>query len=170
MEQKAYIEYLVKEYADTILRLSYTYLKNKADAQDVCQTVFMKILQKNRRFENPSHEKSFLLRMTANVCKDILKSAYHTRTCSLENCKEQNGTLMEESSILWAVAELPEKYRTVIHLHYYEGYKAYEIGKILKIPTPTVHTRLARGRKKLKTILGGEIYEGNTETVSKRNG
>lgn len=170
MEQKAYIEYLVETYADTVLRLSYTYLKNRADAQDACQTVFFKMLQMDKHFESSAHEKAFLLRITANVCKDILKSAWYTRTCSLENCTVQKDTLIEKSSILWAVAELPEKYRTVIHLHYYEGYKAHEIGQILKIPTPTVHTRLARGRKKLKTILGGEYNERYTENVSKRNG
>ena len=71
MEQKVYIEYLIKEYADAILRLSYTYLKNRTDAQGVCQTVFIKILQEHRDFQNPAHEKAVLLRMTANICKDI---------------------------------------------------------------------------------------------------
>ena len=67
-------EYLAETYADAILRLSYTYLKNTHDAQDVCQTVFVKLLTEPRDFESPAHERAYVLRMAANVCKDLLKS------------------------------------------------------------------------------------------------
>ena len=97
-------EYLAHTYADAILRLSYTYLKNTQDAQDICQTVFVRLLTEQREFESPAHERAYIL-------------------------------------------------------YYYEGYQAAEIGQIRGVPTATVHTRLARGRAKLKTMLGGMEYE-----------
>lgn len=157
MNANAQLEYLINTYADTVLRLSYSYLKNLQDAQDVSQTVFIKLFTDKRIFTSKDHEKAFILRVTANVCKDILKSPWKNRTCDIEHCNEIVAPNEEtDNSILWAVNQLDDKYRTVIHLHYYEGYKANEISKIIAVPTPTVYTRLVRGREKLKKILGGE--------------
>jgi RNA polymerase sigma-70 factor (ECF subfamily) len=150
---------LAETYADPILRLSYAYLKNTHDAQDVCQTVFVKLLTEPRAFENPQHERAYVLRMAANACKDILKSPWRRRTCGLDAVLEVPAPEAEEGTVLSAVNTLPPHYRAVIYLFYYEGYQAAEIGAILGIPTATVHTRLARGRAKLKTILGGTEYE-----------
>ena len=152
-------EYLAQTYADAILRLSYTYLKNTHDAQDICQTVFVKLLTEPREFESPRHERAYILRMAANACKDLLKSPWRKRTCALEACMEVPAPETEDGSLLAAVNQLPAHYRAVIYLFYYEGYQAAEIGKILGIPTATVHTRLARGRAKLKELLGGTAYE-----------
>ena len=154
-------EYLAQTYADTILRLSYTYLKNTHDAQDICQTVFVRLLTHPQKFESPAHEKAYILRMTANACKDMLKSPWRRKTCGLEVCADVPAPEAEDGSVLAAVNDLPARYRSVIYLDYYEGYPAAEIGKILGIPTATVHTRLARGRARLKTALGG-IDHGQT--------
>ncbi len=154
-------EYLAQTYADTILRLSYTYLKNTHDAQDICQTVFVRLLTHPQEFESPAHEKAYILRMTANACKDMLKSPWRRKTCGLEVCADVPAPEAEDGSVLAAVNDLPARYRSVIYLYYYEGYPAAEIGKILGIPTATVHTRLARGRARLKTALGG-IDHGQT--------
>lgn len=157
MNSNAQLEYLITTYADTVLRLSYSYLKNLQDAQDVSQTVFIKLFTTKQIFTSKDHEKAFILRVTANACKDILKSPWKNRTCDIEHCSEIVAPNEEtDNGILWAVNQLDDKYRTVIHLHYYEGYKANEIGKIIGVPTPTVYTRLVRGREKLKKILGGE--------------
>lgn len=152
-------EYLAETYADAILRLSYTYLKNTHDAQDVCQTVFVKLLTEPREFESAEHEQAYILRMAANACKDLLKSPWRKRTCDLEACAEVPAPETGDGAVLAAVNQLPANYRSVIYLFYYEGYQAAEIGKILGVPTATVHTRLARGRAKLKDILGGYGYE-----------
>lgn len=152
-------EYLAETYADAILRLSYTYLKNTHDAQDVCQTVFVKLLTEPREFESAEHERAYILRMAANACKDLLKSPWRKRTCDLEACAEMPAPETGDGAVLAAVNQLPANYRSVIYLFYYEGYQAAEIGKILGVPTATVHTRLARGRAKLKDILGGYGYE-----------
>ena len=152
-------EYLVNTYADAILRLSYTYLKNTHDAQDICQTVFLKLLAEPKEFESPAHERAYILRMAVNACKDILKSPWRKRRCELEACAQHPAPEAGDGSVLAAVNELPVHYRTVIYLFYYEGYQAAEIGQILGVPTATVHTRLSRGRAQLKKILGGYGYE-----------
>ena len=152
-------ERLVNAYADAILRLSYTYLKNTDDAQDICQTVFVRLLTEPRQFESAQHERAYVLRMASNACKDLLKSPWRRRTCGLETVLEVPAPETGDGSVLAAVDELPAHYRTAIYLFYYEGYPASEIGKILGVPTATVHTRLARGRAKLRDILGGMDYE-----------
>jgi len=159
MDQQQQAEYLAATYADAILRLSYTYLKNTHDAQDICQTVFVKLLAEPREFESREHERAYILRMAANACKDLLKSPWRRRTCGLEACAEVPAPEASDGSLLAAVNALPPHYRAVIYLYYYEGYQAAEIGDILGVPTATVHTRLARGRAKLKELLGGTPYE-----------
>ena len=159
MSQNERAEYLAETYADAILRLSYTYLKSTHDAQDVCQTVFVKLLTEPREFESPEHERAYILRMAANACKDLLKSPWRKRTCGLEACAQIPAPEATDGSLLEAVEQLAPHYRAVIYLYYYEGYQAAEIGKIPGIPTATVHTRLARGRAKLKELLGGTAYE-----------
>ena len=155
MDWQEQAEYLANTYADAILRLSYTYLKNTHDAQDVCQTVFVKLLTEPREFESPEHERAYILRMAANACKDMLKSPWRKRTCGPDTVLEVLAPEAADGSVLAAVNQLPPHYRAVIYLYYYEGYQASEIGGILGIPTATVHTRLARGRTKLKALLGG---------------
>ena len=152
-------ERLANTYADAILRLSYTYLKNTEDTQDICQSVFVKMLTDPKEFKSAEHEKAYILRMTANACKDLLKSPWRKRKCSLDSCMEIPAPDEADGSVLEAVNQLPASYRTVIYLFYYEGYKAEEIGRILGIPKATVHTRLARGREKLKPFLEEYLYE-----------
>ena len=159
MDYNQQAERLANTYADAILRLSYAYLKNTQDAQDICQTVFVKLLTEPRQFESGEHERAYILRMAANACKDLLKSPWRRRTCDLEACAQVAAPEAPDGSVLSAVNTLPSHYRAVIYLFYYEGYQAAEIGKILGIPTATVHTRLARGRARLRELLGGDSYE-----------
>ena len=159
MDYMEQAERLARTYADPILRLSYTYLKNTHDAQDICQTVFVKLLTEPREFESPEHERAYILRMAANACKDLLKSPWRRRTCDLEACAQVPAPETSDGSVLAAVNQLPAHYRSVIYLFYYEGYQASEIGEILGVPTATIHTRLARGRARLRELLGGTEYE-----------
>lgn len=159
MDYNQQAERLANTYADAILRLSYAYLKNTQDAQDICQTVFVKLLTEPRQFESGEHERAYILRMAANACKDLLKSPWRRRTCDLEACAQVAAPEAPDGSVLSAVNTLPSHYRAVIYLFYYEGYQAAEIGQILGIPTATVHTRLARGRARLRELLGGDSYE-----------
>ena len=159
MDYKQQAERLANTYADAILRLSYAYLKNTQDAQDVCQTVFVRLLTEPREFESGEHERAYILRMAANACKDLLKSPWRRRTCDLEACAQVPAPETSDGSVLAAVNQLPAHYRSVIYLFYYEGYQASEIGEILGVPTATIHTRLARGRARLRELLGGTDSE-----------
>ncbi len=150
------LEYLIEQYADTILRLAYSYLKNIHDAQDISQSVFEKLYRSNLKFEDSTHEKAYIMRMTINFCKNWLKSANYRNVTPLELCAEVVAPEETDGTVLFAVNQLEEKYRIAIYLHYFEGYTANEIGKILKTPAPTIRTRLVRGREKLKTLLGGQ--------------
>lgn len=147
------LKYLIDTYADTILRLSFSYLKNVQDAEDVCQIVFVKIYNLNKTFNDTKHEKAYLLHITANVCKDMLKNTWKKERVDFESIGEIEAPTIEENEILHKVNELEEKYRIIIYLHYYEGYKVSEIAKILKISVANTKVRLFRGREKLKTIL-----------------
>lgn len=82
------VERLVNLYSDLILRVSYSYLKSTHDAQDICQTVFLKVLTGKPDFRSAEHEKAWIIRTTINACKDLLGSAWRSRTCGMEACAE----------------------------------------------------------------------------------
>ena len=149
----------MERWSDTVLRIAWTWTGSVHDAQDICQTVFVKLLAEPREFESPEHERAYILRMAANACKDLLKSPWRQRSQALDEGLQVPAPEASDGSVLEAVNQLPPLYRAVIYLFYYEGYQAAEIGQILGIPTATVHTRLARGRTKLKELLGGYGYE-----------
>ena len=151
-------ERLAETYADLILRLAYTYLNHTQDAQDICQTVFLKLLEKAPAFASPAHEKAWIIRTTANACKDLLKSPWRQRSQSLDVGLEVPAPQAGDGSVLEAVNQLPPHYRAVIYLYYYEGYSAKEIARLLGANPATVSTRLRRGRAQLKTLLEQEGY------------
>lgn len=136
-----------------------TYLKNYHDTEDIFQTVFMKYALSTETFENREHEKAWIIRVTVNACKDLLKSFFRSKTVPIETVLNQYANLDEESSfVLQTVLSLPEKYRVPIYLHYYEGYTAPEIGKILNKNPNTVYTLLTRAKQMLQTELRGEYF------------
>ena len=153
-EQEA--QRLVETYSDLILRLSYTYLNHTQDAQDICQTVFLKLWEKAPAFVSPDHERAWIIRTTANTCKDLLKSHWRKTTAPLEAAAAVPAPQPEEGSLLAAVNLLPPQYGAVIYLHYYEGYSAQEIARMLGKTPSAVASLLHRGRRRLKTLLESE--------------
>ncbi len=153
-------ERLVNSYSDLILRLSYTYLKSVQDAEDICQTVFLKLLSVGKTFQSREHEKAWVVRTAINACKDEL-SAYRRRMVPLEDVPEAAAPEPPQSDVLEAVMELPGKYREAIYLFYYEGYSVKEIGDLTGRSEAAVSAHLSRGRKKLRELLGGREYEPN---------
>lgn len=111
-------ERLVNTYADLILRLSYTYLSHTHDAQDICQTVFLKLIERRPAFASSEHEKAWIIRTTINACKDHLKSHWRKTTVPIEAAQHVPAPSAEPGSILASVNLLPPKYRAVIYLHY----------------------------------------------------
>ena len=157
MRSEQEINRAVDRYADTVRRLCMIHLKSYADTGDIFQTVFLKYALSSVQFESDEHEKAWIIRVTLNACKDLLKSFFRSRTTSLETLIDQPAPMASEHrEVLEAVLSLPAKNREVIYLHYYEGYSAPEIGKILGRNVNTVYTLLARSRQMLREKLGGE--------------
>lgn len=147
----------IERYGDTVRRLCLVHLKNPADTEDIFQNVFLKYVLSPVVFESPEHEKAWLIRVTINACRDLVKSFFRSRTVPLEELLDQPAPLSEERrEVLEAVLDLPQKYRDAVYLHYYEGYTAAEIGKLLGKNTNTVYTLLTRAREQLRETLGGD--------------
>lgn len=147
----------IERYGDTVRRLCLVHLKNPADTEDIFQNVFLKYVLSPVVFESPEHEKAWLIRVTINACRDLVKSFFRSRTVPLEELLDQPAPLSEEHrEVLEAVLALPRKYRDAVYLHYYEGYTAAEIGKLLGKNTNTVYTLLNRAREQLRETLGGD--------------
>ena len=157
MRSELEVNRAIERYADMVTRLCLVYLKNDADAEDIFQTVFLKYTMNSPEFESEEHEKAWLVRVTKNACKDLLKSFFRSRTVSIEElvneCAEEKN---ENSYVMQAVLSLPKKYREVIYLHYYEGYTAPEISKILGKNTNTVYTNLHKAKQLLRELLKEE--------------
>ena len=158
--QKQGVEGIFRRHVKTVYRLCYSYLGSAADAEDATQSVFMKLVDTPRTFENEEHEKAWLLRVAANHCKDVLKSAARTRNVALVD-EGQSAALQiadpaaqaAQSDVLQAVLALPEAYKDCVYLHYYEGYKTDEIAQMTESNPSTVRNRLADARKMLKDTL-----------------
>lgn len=144
-------------YSDMVWRLALTKTGSKYTADDLLQEVFLKFIRKNPKFYDEKHCKAWLIRVTINISNNILNSAWNKRR---EELDENFFTEIQETSEVYSeVLKLPEKYRTAIHLHYYEGYSVEEISKICKTKQATVKTWLHRGRKQLEELLKGEISD-----------
>ena len=147
----------VEEYKNMIFRLAMSYLKNTQEAEDVMQNVFIKFYINKKVFQTVEDEKAWLIRVTINASKDVLKSSWFKRTVPIsDDIPFENK---EESDLFYAVHRLEPKYRAVIHLYYYENYSIKEISKILSIKETTIQTRLQRARKKLEKILEEEYRD-----------
>ncbi len=142
---------VVEEYSSSLLRAAYSLLKNREDSEDAVQETFLRYMEKAPVFTSREHEKAWLLRVAVNISKNHLSSAWFRKRTDL---KEDIPALeQEEQEVLESVLKLSAKYRTVIHLYYYEGYSLSEISQILRSPLSTVTTRLSRARKKLAILL-----------------
>lgn len=148
---------LLTEYGGSILRLAYSYLHERSDAEDIVQDTLIRFLKTAPVLENPAHEKAWLLRVAANLCKNRIE--YNRVRTADELSEELVAEEREDLSEVWqAVGGLPEKYRAVIHLFHYEGYSTAQIAKILDRKEATIRSDLRRGRQKLKEILK-EAYD-----------
>lgn len=160
MRSEQEVNSAIERYADTVQRLCMIHLKNQADTEDIFQTVFLKYALSSVRFVSEEHEKAWLIRVTVNACRDLLKSFFRNRTVSLEELLERPAdTPPDHREVLDAVLALPAKYKDVIYLHYYEEYTAPQIGQILGKNVNTVYTLLTRGKQLLRERLGGEDDE-----------
>lgn len=160
MRSEQEVNRAVEQYADMVRRLCMIHLKNHADTEDIFQTVFLKYALSSVLFESAEHEKVWILRVTVNACKDLLKNFFRSRTISLDDIMEQPAVMPpDHREVLEAVLSLPVKYKDAVYLHYYEGYTAPEISRILGKNVNTVYTILNRSKQLLREKLGGEEDE-----------
>lgn len=148
--EKETIEVLFRQYGDDVFRLAYSYLGNHADAEDVCQSVFLNLAEKNPTLY-PGKERSWLLTCAANASKNLKRSFWH------RNVDELNDSVTfsepRDRELHTVVMGLPPKYRIVIHLYYFEGYDQGQIAKILHLSRTAVQIRMSRARAILKKEL-----------------
>ncbi len=155
-----YISSVVEKYSDMVFRTAYHALCDRHYAEDITQEVFLKLMRLLPDFDSDEHEKAWLLKVTLNMCKTYNRKTYSHPTAELtENIvsRERFG----QGPVTEAVMELPEKYRTVIYLHYFEGYKVAEIAEMLGKNPNTVSSLLMRARERLKNMLEGEFDDEN---------
>ena len=156
-EYNTYIE----KYLKMVYRISFHYFGNREDAEDVSQDVFVKLYSSNINPESEEEIKAWLIRVTTNVCHNYFRNPFRKRKIEIDEKELENiiGTSSSEQEIvnrkvvMDAVMSLPEHYRIIVYLFYYEEYSIGQISKILKIKETTIQTRLSRARGKLKTVL-----------------
>ena len=163
------IDRLMRQYGTLVLRQAYFYLRDRHKAEDVCQEVFLRMYKKQPQLPDEQSEKAYLLRVTINLCKDVLKSAWHRRVSPMiegydaphpDAGPEEDAVQSEEKQQLYqAVLNLPAIYKDVVLLFYYHDLPTGQIAKILGIPEVTVRTRLMRARNRLETALKGRFED-----------
>lgn len=157
MSEALDIEQVFKRHVQTVYRVCYSFLGSAADAEDATQATFMRLIDHPRSFESVEHEKAWLIVCASNLCKDILKSAGRTRVTEMPEREPADPRQKDPlDTTLDAVLRLPDKYKDVVYLHYYEGYKTGEIAEMLGEKPSTVRNRLRDARELLRQALGGD--------------
>lgn len=169
LEQEPDWEEVLYRYQDMVYHLALVHTKSATDADDVFQEVFLRLVRKNPAFESEDHRKAWLIRTTLNCCNSFWNSAWKRRTVSMEECGDAIDIAhWGEGGVLELIDELPPRYRTVIHLFYYEDMPIEQIGRALKISYNAAAKRLSRARELLrKKLEGGTAYAGFSEELSK---
>lgn len=155
LNRNQFLETTIEKYSNMVYRLAMAKTRNAETSQDVYQEVFLRLAKKMPEFENEEHKKAWLIRVTINCSKTILNSSFIKHRAELD--ENLSFETPERHEIYYAVLNLPIKYRTVIHLYYYENYSIKEISKILKVNENTIKSRLTRARSRLEKVIKGGI-------------
>ncbi|WP_028560811.1 RNA polymerase sigma factor [Paenibacillus pinihumi] len=142
-------------YASMLFRIAMVHLGRRQDAEEATQDTFIKLMEKAPVFKDAEHQKAWLIRVMTNHCKTLLGRGWRRREVKLEGIEPMPDQTAEDIALLQLVMALPLKYKTVIHLYYYEDYQVQEISQILQISQSAVKMRLQRGRQLLKLELEG---------------
>lgn len=166
------IKRLMNNYGNDVLRISYLYLKDRYLAEDAFQEVFIKVYKNFHMFKKNSSEKTWIMSITINTCRDILRISWFKKIIMLKDIEDNslidtNGNVedkvinkIQNEELLKEVMNLPRKYKEIIILFYYEELSTIEISKTLKLPEGTVRSQLFRARTMLKSKIGGKLeYE-----------
>lgn len=153
------LEQVVRRYADMVYRLALAQLRNPADAQDAFQDVFLRYAEKAPDFRDEEHRRAWLLRVTVNRCRSHYRTAWFHRTAPLEEAAHAAAPAPEASPLTDALAALPARYRTVVHLHYFEELSTQEIAAATGQRPSTVRSQLTRARGQLRELLKGDCND-----------
>jgi len=150
---------LYERHKKTVYRVCFAYMKNTADTEDAVQDTFIQLIKAGTAFESEEHEKAWLIRTATNICKNVLRNWWR-RGENLENYENlhRDGDF-DADDVLGVIMGLPDKYKTVVYLYYYEGYDSVEISKILGKPQSTIRNYLHEARSALRSKLGGDFDE-----------
>lgn len=161
-QSKISAEELLAKYSDMVYRLAYARAGNVHDAQDIMQEVFLKYIKANKKFNDEEHRKAWLLTVAANTGNSFMTSAWFRHRAEYDDSVGEatyEPQMEQDNEVASAVGQLPEKYRLVIHLFYYEELSIKEISAILKTSESNVKSRLSRARDMLKKKLEADNYE-----------
>ncbi len=156
MNEEEFIR-LAEKFRGTVYRVAFCYVRNQADAEDIMQEVFLK-LYTSGGFADDEHTKAWLIRVTINRCKSLLRSSWHRLSLPLEAAENLPSEQSQEDSLLPLLLKLKPKYQAVMYMFYYEDYSVKDIAAILGESKSAITTRLARGRKQLRELLIKEGY------------
>ncbi len=148
------IETVIQENALTVYKLAYARMRNRSDAEDVFQEVFLRLVRRRPVFENKEHEKAWLIRVTLNCCNNLWNMPFRKNTQSLDESIPCD--LPEENCMKMLLDELPKDYRVIIHLYYYEEMTTAQISTVLKRKEATIRVYLTRARRRLRELLEGD--------------
>ncbi len=158
----------VEKYLKMVYRISFHYFGNREDAEDVSQDVFTKLFSSTVKFKSDEDVKAWLIRVTTNMCHSYYRNPFRRRRTEIDETELENiadissseQRLVDRKVVIDAVISLPEHYRIIVYLFYYEEYSIHQISSILKIKETTIQTRLSRAREKLRNILSDSFEEG----------
>ncbi len=146
-------------HSKMLYRVCFAYMKNAMDTEDAVQETFFHLVRSGPAFVSAEHEKAWLIRTASNICKNALRHWWRKRE-NIEDFQDiQSGETVETDEVFHAVMDLPEKYKTVVYLYYYEGYTGAEIAGILNKPQSTIRNSLREARALLKERLGDSFYD-----------
>lgn len=143
----------------TVYRVCYAYMKNPADTEDAVQDTFVQMIRKGPVFENEEHEKAWLIRTAENVCRNVLRYWWRRHEDIDDHYDLQSPDHSEADSLMQTVMALPDKYKTVVYLYYYEGYSSAEIAGMLGRPQSTIRNYMTEARRLLKERSGEDFDE-----------
>lgn len=158
----------VEKYLKMVYRISFHYFGNREDAEDVSQDVFTKLFSSTVKFKSDEDVKAWLIRVTTNMCHSYYRNPFRRRRTEIDETELENiadissseQRLVDRKVVIDAVMSLPEHYRIIVYLFYYEEYSIHQISSILNIKETTIQTRLSRAREKLRNILSDSFEEG----------
>lgn len=158
-ERKRRCAEAMRVHGDAVYRLAFARCRNKADAEDIFQTTFLRFYASRTLFKNAEHEKAWLLRVCINACKDLQKSAWHTKVSAMPDefdvpdMNTRKDATPQEEALDEAMQRLSPEQRTVVHLHYFEGFSTGEVAQMLGMRSATVRSHLHRARIAMRNAL-----------------